>query len=190
MLNHTGTVMIETKRLVLRRFVPSDAEPMFKNWANDERVTGFLTWTPHGELENTKALLEMWESAYKDPENYNWCITLDGEPIGSIGVVNIGSRNENCEIGYCLSHDFWGLGIMPEALEGVINHLFAHVGFHRITAKHAVKNAKSGRVMQKCGMSLEGTMREGWKTHSGEFHDLNLYAILKRDWAKGWLKNN
>lgn len=54
MLTHKGTQVIKTKRLTLRKFTLNDAQAMFDTWANDERVTRFLTWEPHGSIETTK----------------------------------------------------------------------------------------------------------------------------------------
>ena len=52
-MNHKGTVKIETERLILRKAIPEDIEPMFHNWANDERVTKFMTWQPHSDISVT-----------------------------------------------------------------------------------------------------------------------------------------
>lgn len=60
MLTHKGTQTIITQRLTLRRFQVDDAQAMFDTWANDERVTRFLTWVPHESPELTKKLLESW----------------------------------------------------------------------------------------------------------------------------------
>ena len=46
-MEHLGTLPLETQRLILRKTLESDYEPMFRNWANDERVTRFLTWAPY-----------------------------------------------------------------------------------------------------------------------------------------------
>ena len=63
-MTHKGTQELRTKRLVLRRFREEDAQAMFDTWANDARVTKFLTWRPHGAVEVTKALLADWCAQY------------------------------------------------------------------------------------------------------------------------------
>lgn len=186
-LSHTGTVDIRTERLLLRRFTADDAQAMYSNWASDPSVTDFLTWDPHDSPESTRALLEMWVADYENPDRYNWVIEFDGEPVGNISVVRINERAEYAEIGYCLSQRCWGKGIMPEAFSAVIDHLFGNVGFHRICAEHDEYNPKSGRVMIKCGMKLEGRRREAWHHRNGEWHDLVCYAIIRGDWREKWL---
>lgn len=184
MMTHKGTQTITTRRLTLRRFQPEDAQDMFENWANDERVTRFLTWTPHGSPELTKQLLSIWCAAYENPNNYNWVIEKDGKAIGSISMVRMDEESENAELGYCLGHAYWNQGIMAEAAKAVIDYLFREVGFHRIEIGHAVKNPASGRVAQRCGLTYEGTKREFYKCASGEFLDIAEYGILRREWEE------
>ncbi|MDR1821377.1 MAG: GNAT family N-acetyltransferase, partial [Oscillospiraceae bacterium] len=71
-MQHKGTITLETGRLILRRFAPSDAEAMFRNWANDPEVTKFLTWPPHGTVEVTRAVIDSWVSGYESADKYEW----------------------------------------------------------------------------------------------------------------------
>lgn len=182
MLTHKGTQTLHTERLTLRRFKIEDAQAMFDNWASDERVTRYLTWTPHESPEFTKQLLEDWCAAYENPSTYHWAIEFEEEAIGGISVVRLSERSEYAELGYCIGYDYWNKGIMSEAAKAVIHYLFAEVGLHRIGISHAVQNPASGRVAQKCGMTYEGTKRESFQSSAGEFLDIAEYAILKSEW--------
>ena len=84
------------------------------------------------------------------------------------------------EAAYCLSRQYWGRGIVTEALRAVLNFGLLEVGFNRIEAYHAVNNIGSGKVMQNAGMKYEGRMRKKYRSHMG-FEDSDLYAILKED---------
>lgn len=186
MLIHVGTKKINTNRLLLRRFCVLDAEEAFRNWTNDEEVTKYLTWNPHGSLDVTKTLLNQWVLDYETPNTYNWAIELrdTGDLIGSIGIVSIDEENSSCEIGYCLSKQYWKKGIMSEALTAVINYLFSEVNFNRIVAKHYIDNIASGKVMAKCKMTHEGILRQVRKGKNGEFISLAIYSILKDEYEK------
>lgn len=188
MLSHKGTQTITTKRLVLRKFVPEDAEAMYENWAKDERVTKYLTWPPHESLETTQYVLSLWCENYQKDNFYQWAIVYEGKVIGSISVVEFSDSHLSAELGYCMSYDYWGKGIMTEAVSAVIDFLFTQVGFNRLTICHAVKNPASGRVAQKCGLTFEGTHREQFKSQWGEFLDISCYAIVRKDLKKQ--KNN
>ena len=179
-LAHKGTVTLETERLILRRFTVDDAEAMYKNWASDPKVTKFLMWDNHPNVEFTRELLAGWVKEYDDERYYHWAIVLkeSGEPIGAPMVVGINDSLPSAEMGYCIGSAFWGKGYMAEAVRAILKFLFDEVGFYRISAKHDVDNPQSGRVMEKCGMRYEGILR-GAYYHHGHFADCKQYAILQ-----------
>ena len=179
MITHKGTETLHTQRLTLRRFTAEDAQAMYDTWANDARVTRYLTWTPHASVEVSRTLLTDWCSNYGNPDFYHWAIEKDGCLIGDISVVRQSDTHEHAELGYCLGHDYWGHGYTTEAAKAVIGFLFEQVGFHRIAICHAVQNPASGRVAAKCGMTYEGTEREVFKSHDGCFLDIAHHALLR-----------
>lgn len=117
MLNHKGTMSLETERLKLRKFNQEDAEDMYNNWASDAEVTKYLTWPTHSSIEVTKRVVGMWIDDYENGEYYQWAIELKetGQVIGSISLMNIDNHIGNCEIGYCIGKEFWNKGIVTEA---------------------------------------------------------------------------
>ena len=185
MLTHKGTQTIETSRLILRRAVREDAEPMFRNWASDPEVTKYLTWPAYETVETAYPILDMWISEYEKPNYYQWMIELKelGEPIGSISAVRQNDRVEEAEIGYCIGKGWWHKGIMTEALSAVIEYLFRSVGMNRVAARHDPNNSHSGDVMRKCGMKYEGTTRASDRNNQG-LCDAAHYAILHTEWQK------
>ena len=185
MLTHKGTQTIETSRLILRRAIREDAEPMFRNWASDPEVTKYLTWPTYEKVETAYQILDLWASEYEKPDYYQWMIVLKelGEPIGSISVVRQNDRVEEAEIGYCIGSRWWHRGIMTEALNAVIDYLFTEVGMNRVAARHDPNNPHSGGVMRKCGMKYEGTHRACDRNNQG-ICDATQYAILRREWKR------
>lgn len=181
MLTHKGTATIETERLILRRARIEDAEAMFRNWANDEEVTRYLTWPAHGNVEVTKNLLAGWVDSYEKEDYYHWMIVLKeiDEPIGSLLVSTLG-RAQSAHIGYCIGKAWWHQGIMSEALKAVMDFLFDEVGYHRIESMHDPNNPHSGSVMKKCGMQYEGTHRQADRNNQG-ICDACYYGLLKSD---------
>lgn len=182
-MNHKGTTIIETERLILRPFTMSDAEPMYRNWASDPEVTKYLTWPTHSSMEVSEKVLESWCPHNEDVENYQWAIVLKeiNEPIGSIAVVKLNNDIESADIGNCMGRNWWGQEIMPEALTAIIDFFFNEVGLNRIAAAHDVNNPKSGRVMQKAGMTYEGTWRAAGRNNIGVV-DEAWYSILKNEY--------
>ncbi|MBQ9743217.1 MAG: GNAT family N-acetyltransferase [Ruminococcus sp.] len=185
MLTHKGTQTLSTERLVLRRFTTKDAQNMYDNWASDSRVTRYLTWLPHKSPAETEEILKMWCNDYPNPDYYQWAIEYNGTPIGSIAVVRISERDDLAELGYCMGYDYWGQGLMSEAVKAVIDFLFGKVSANRVCICHAVKNPASGKVAKKCGLSYEGTLRQEFRSHTGEFLDIAVHGITRDQWAKG-----
>lgn len=186
MLINNGTQQLETERLILRRFKPSDAEYMFKNWATDYEVSKFLSWNPHKDINVTRQIVDGWLNDYDKNNCYNWAIELKdfGEIIGQISVVSLSEKYCSCEIGYTLGRLFWGKGIMAEALKAVIGYLFNEIGMNRIEAKHNTLNPASGMVMQKSRMKHEGILRQVQVDKNGDYNDLAVYSILKSEYDK------
>ena len=178
-----GTLPLETKRLLLRRFSPDDAEDMYRNWASDPEVTRYLTWPCHSSPEATRSLLERWTAQYADGGYFSWGIELkeNRQVIGNISAVKLNEEIDSAEIGYCLSRRYWGRGLMPEALTAVMRFLFAEVEMNRISAIHDVNNPRSGRVMEKAGMKYEGTLRQAEKNNQG-ICDVVVRAALRSEW--------
>ena len=186
MVTHKGTQIIETERLILRRFRLEDAQAMYDRWASDPEVTRFLTWPPHASADSTRQLLALWEKGYEKIDNYQWAITVkaqDDLPIGSIAVVSSDDAVRKAEVGYCIGCAWWHQGITSEALAGVIGFLFEDVGMERVEARHDVNNPNSGKVMEKCGMRKEGVMRRADRNNQG-IVDCCIHAILRDEWKK------
>ena len=183
-MNNLGTKTIETERLILRRFKMQDAEAMYRNWASDSEVTKFLTWQPHSSVDATKIILEDWIKDYENDDIYNWAIILKengDEPIGSIGAVDKNERINMVHIGYCISRKWWHKGITSEALKALIRYFIEEIGANRVEARHDPNNPNSGKVMMKCGMKYEGTMRQADMNNQG-ICDYSMYGILAEEY--------
>ena len=179
-MEHKGTRQIETERLILRRLTVGDAEDMFNNWANDGEVTKYLTWPTHKSVEVTKNLLAKWVEDYQKNDYYQWCIELKeiGQPIGTIGAVEIDESIGDIEIGYCIGRKFWNKGITTAAFKAVIDFFFNEVGASRISGVHDVNNPASGRVMEKCGLKHEGRRIKAARNQQG-ICDIDVYGLVK-----------
>lgn len=177
---HKGTTVLETDRLILRKFKIEDAQNMFDNWASNPNVTKFLTWGPHESVEITKMIINDWLKGYEEENYYQWAIEVKeiGEPIGSISVVRINETVNEVEIGYCIGEKLWHQGYTSEAFKRVIDFLFNEVGAKRICAKHDTDNPNSGRVMLKCGLEREGILRKAGRNSTNAVCDLAVYSIL------------
>lgn len=189
-MNHTGTVELETERLILRSPRREDADAMYRNWASDPEIPKYMTWPVHKTPEETERVIRKFMEEDAVRSYYHWMIVLKeiNEPIGTIGTLPESKAGyaspDQCAVGYCVSRKYWNRSIMTEALGKVIDYLFGTVGYYRIEATHDAENPASGRVMCKCGMLYEGTRRAGGRNNHNLHSDVVIYGILKSDWEK------
>ena len=182
-MNHIGTKTLETNRLVLRKFKLSDASDMYINWASNPNVTKFLIWEPYKNVEDVEEYIQSVINKYEKSDSYDWVIVdkKSGQAIGNISVVGIKESISCTKIGYCLGEEFWHKGIMTEAFMRVIRFLFEEVDCNRIESTHDVANPNSGKVMEKCGLKYEGTLRQASVNNQGVC-DCVVRSILKSEY--------
>ena len=171
--------VLTTDRLILREVTMNDAEAMFKYSSNDN-VSRYLLWETHQTLEDTKALIEMAMESYEMRDFYHWGIEYNGQLIGTIDYVGLNDYSGMGEIGYVLSEDYWNKGFVTEAAKRIIDFGFDELGLVRIQARCIAENVASSRVMEKCGMKFEGTLRKSLVV-KGIYRDVNMYAIIDDD---------
>ncbi|NLN51543.1 MAG: GNAT family N-acetyltransferase [Clostridiaceae bacterium] len=182
-MNHQGTQIIETKRLLLRPFLIADSKAAFQNWMSDQAVTKYLRWKAHSEILETEDIIKDWIMRYEKPDFYQWAIVLQeiNEPIGSISVVSKNDELDLVHIGYCIGEKWWHQGIVSEAFSAIIPFLFEKVGANRIESQHDPNNPHSGKVMEKCGLKYEGTLRQADFSNQG-IVDAAIYSILHEEY--------
>ena len=172
---------IETDRLILETWTPKDAPALYA-YAKNPNVGPNAGWKPHADVRESKRIIKTIFSA-KDTWKIVW--KENGEVIGSIGLDDDRRRPgiPSRELGYSLAEPYWGRGIMTEALGAVLEYGFDHMNLNRIEAQHETTNPASGAVMRKCHMQHEGTLRSRL-FNKGRYVDVELYAILKRDFNR------
>ncbi|MBO5670996.1 MAG: GNAT family N-acetyltransferase [Clostridia bacterium] len=173
--------ILETERLTLRRMRPDDAADMFE-YARRADVTEYLTWNPHPDEARTREYLKMVQKQYEDGEFYDWAVVhrATGKMIGTCGFTSFDDDNNAAEIGYVLNPAFHGQGLAAEAAWEVLNFGFLRLNLHRITARYMEGNAPSRRVMEKVGMSFEGTFRSAVYI-KGAYRTVSACAILREE---------
>ena len=180
MLLNRGTNLIETERLILRRFIESDANAFYNNVGSDDAVTKYVTWNKHKSLDVTNKAVNQWIENYKNNNNYYWVVELkeNKDVIGSVSCVNVDIKNETCELGCVISSKYWNMGFATEILKAVINYL-KDEGFKTIYAEHLGLNPASGKAMVKAGMTFEGILKNRViDKNTGKYDDLLSYSIV------------
>lgn len=176
---------IVTERLTLRRIETKDLSDV-NEYAKDPRVSEFLLWYPHLSLGDTRSYLTCVDALYRKGKFYDWGIEYNGKMIGTAGFSAFDIENNSAQIGYVLSHAFWGMGIAHEAASAVIKFGFERLGLRRICARCIAGNERSESVMRKCKMTFEGISRDGILA-KGRYRDVLTYAITFKEYRELYL---
>ena len=181
---------LETERLILRKMAPDDAEAVFA-YASDPEVSRYTLWERHRSIEDSRAFLELVIQKYENGGEPDWGIIYRGDHrfVGACGLVNWEAEHARAEAGFVLSREYWGSGLMPEAVRAMIRFGFEAMNLNRIEARCIAENVASARVMEKAGIPYEGTLRQR-EYIKGAYRDIKLYAILKKEFqaARGSLR--
>ncbi len=172
--------ILKTERLCLRRPVMTDAEEIFRQYAQDPEVTRYLTWRPNRQIEETRQFLRICLAAWEEQRAFQWAIVRK-EDRRFLGMIGFRVDGHKLEMGYVLARSHWGKGYMTEAVRTLIDWALKQEGVHRVWAVCDVENRASARVMEKAGMRCEGILRR-WTVHptrSEEPRDSYCYSIIK-----------
>ena len=145
---------IETERLILRPFKQLDLDDFYE-YASVEGVGEMAGWKHHENKDESQQILN---SFIKHDKTFAIVLKENSKVIGSLGVEEYGMEEalteffeyQGREIGYVLSKDYWGKGIMPEAVKAVINYLFNELNLDFLTCGYYDFNNQSKRVQEKC----------------------------------------
>jgi RimJ/RimL family protein N-acetyltransferase len=177
---------LETVRLRLRPFAAADAA-LVQQLAGDRRIADTTVNIPHPYPDGAaKAFIAQQAEAFAAGTGAAFAVTLreGGALIGACDLT-ISPRFRHAEMGYWIAAEHWNCGYATEAAGAVLAYAFGDLDLHRVHAHHLSRNASSGRVMLKLGMTHEGRLREHilrWE----RFEDVEVYGILREEWnARG-----
>lgn len=155
--------MIQTERLVLRPARPDEAAEVARYYRdNDEHLR---PWSPPGApvqltTEYWAEQLQRWEEDLAAGRAYRFYLFKRAAPrsvIGSLGLTNIvRGPLQQCFLGYTLDASEQGHGYVTEAVEAAVRFAFDELRLHRVSANYMPENARSGRVLRRCGFRVEG----------------------------------
>jgi RimJ/RimL family protein N-acetyltransferase len=157
-----------------------DAEDIFHLYAQDKKVTRFLTWKPHASIDETKEFLSRCIRCWEESTAFPW-VLIEKEANQLVGMIEVEYEGHRAELGYVLARAYWGAGYGTEAANLVVNWAIAQPNIFRVWAVCDVENLPSARVLEKAGMKREGTLKR-WLYHPNfdkKPRDCYVYAIVK-----------
>ena len=180
-IRHTGTIEIETDRLLLRPILLSDAQSLYEI-VSDKDVLNYLAGLPEytGVEMAVDYISGKLEKKYQNKDFYDWAVVLKSENkmIGRISVYKQDDYRRMADLVWQLNANYRNKGYISEGVKAVINHLF-EIGFERIEAFADVKNKASTKVMAKVGMQYEGTLRKYDCRRDDSLYNAEMWSIIK-----------
>ena len=180
--------MLETDRLIIRKFTSKDLEALF-SILSDEEVNKYLPWFTIKTLEEAKVFLyERYINFDFDINSYKYAVCRKENNI-PIGYINFYNNEDDNDFGYAIKKEYWNMGIITEACNRVILEL-KNNNIKYITATHDINNIASGKIMNKIGMNYCYTYEELWQPKNIKvffrMYQLNLDGVKNRVY-KGYM---
>lgn len=165
----------------IRKWKLSDAKDLAVALSNRKIQDNLRDGLPYPYTEQDGADYISSMLSANENDTFAFAITVDNKVVGSIGVF----RQENihrqtAELGYYVAEEYWGRGIMNEAVKQICEYVFCKSDILRIYAEPFVYNAASCRVLEKAGFQYEGTLRSN-AVKNGKVIDMKMYSLLKTE---------
>ena len=171
---------LTTERLILSPWKLSDAADLF-SYAQNPNVGPAAGWAPHRSIFDSVQLIV---SVLKPGGVFAIRPKETGRAIGTISLSEDKHRPglRSMELGYSMSEDYWGQGLMTEAAQAVIKHGFGNLGLDRISITTGPENTKSQNIIRKCGFTYEGTLRQAFLVYDGSVRDVMCYSLTREEY--------
>ncbi len=163
----------------IRKWNLSDAKDLAAALSNKKVQNNLRDGLPYPYTEQDGIDFISAMLAADENETFAFAITVDDKAIGSIGVFRQGNiHRQTAELGYYVAEEYWGRGIMTDAVKQICAYVFDNSDIIRIYAEPFVYNAASCRVLEKAGFQYEGTLRSN-AVKNEKVIDMKMYALLK-----------
>ena len=170
--------IIETQRLFLRPFSMDDLADMYEYASKPENLR--FVFPAHLSREQTADAIA--NNFMKAPLG-KWAIEIKAEQkmLGTIDFTKISEANVTAEIGYVLNQNYWGQGLMTEALKNLTDFSFREFGLKKLIILVDSENIASQKVAQKVGYSHVKRFK-GSNKYSRQLREFERYELTKREY--------
>ncbi|MGV3027560.1 GNAT family N-acetyltransferase [Streptococcus hyovaginalis] len=177
--------MLETARLLLRPWIVDDAEALFV-LASDPEIGLRAGWPAHQSLEESRNIIE---TVFAQSGTYALVDKLSGEPVGAIGLMiggasKLTTSDKEAELGYWLGRDYWGQGLVPEAIRKLLCHAFETLKLETVWCGYFEGNEQSRRAQEKCGFTYHHKLENVECALIGEVRTEHVTCLTRTIWLE------
>lgn len=147
-----------------------------------DHLREWLPWVDNMKQEKDyDPVIEMWLKQFASNDGFQAGVLYKGHLAGMAGFHSIDWSNSKTSIGYWLSENYQGYGIMTKAVKALIDYAFTEYHLNRVEIQCGVGNQKSKHIPERLGLKQEGVIRDGEYLYD-HYHDCALYSVLSREW--------
>ncbi|HFI0273942.1 TPA: GNAT family N-acetyltransferase [Streptococcus suis] len=177
--------MLETARLLLRPWTVDDAEDLFV-LASDPEIGPRAGWPAHQSLEESRNIIE---TVFAQSGTYALVDKVSGKPVGAIGLMiggasKLTTSDKEAELGYWLGRDYWGQGLVPEAIRELLCYAFETLKLETVWCGYFEGNEQSRRAQEKCGFTYQHKMENVECPLIGEFRTEHVTRLTRTSWLE------
>ena len=178
------TIIYETQRLIIRQWEESDDCDLYE-YCKAPETAKYLHFEPYKNIDVAKQRIQSIKEKYQENSfiaPYAVVLKQENKVIGDINISAYNKSAGGCvRVGYVFNQKYWGKGYATEAVRGLFRFIKQNKIAKRIEATHDVANFKSGNVMKRAGMTLEGILRKAGENNFHSRYDVALYSILEEE---------
>ena len=168
---------------ILRKWRPDDAKDLAAALNNPRILNNLRDGLPYPYTQRDAERYIAAMLSADETSTFAYAVTVDGRAVGSIGAFRQGNiHRRTAELGYYLAEEYWGRGIMTDAIRQLCSRLFETTGLLRFYAEPFAYNTGSRRALEKAGFCYEGTMKNN-AVKNGRVLDMALYALTKEPYT-------
>jgi ribosomal-protein-serine acetyltransferase len=169
--------------IILKQYRIEDAELIFN--LTDQNRLHLREWLPWVDgtktVEDSLHFIEGSLDAWQEGKAFDLGIWYKEQIVGGIGIHHFNERDKNTEIGYWLSKEFVGKGVMTNSVKALVNYIFNVMKLHRVEIRAGVGNNRSVAVPERLHFKFEGIAREAELMYD-YYRDLNVFSIIINEW--------
>ena len=178
-------MVLSTERLILRPWKETDAGSLYE-YAKNPEVGPAAGWPPHKNIEESRDIIQ---NVLNGKECYAVCLKSDNRAVGAIelklnGNTDMTDKEDECELGYWIGQEFWGQGLIPEAVLRLQRRGFEDLKLAKIWCGYFDGNEKSKRVQEKCGFTYHHTNKDIYWALMDEIRTEHITCLTKEDWER------
>lgn len=172
---------LKATRITLRPVTLQDTPDIF-SYAKNPAVSRLLAWDPPKHIDETTEIVKTWIKDNQHNKSAHWVIVdnVSNKVIGALNIRHHDPIAHRAVIGYCLSQEYWGKGLMTEAVVRILNYIFSETDITQIAATCRTDNPQSDRVLEKSGFkkNISPTERQSIKE---KLVEVARWNIKKKD---------